>query len=190
MTPPNRRWQGHQGITKWTTAAVRLTLKSCKGIGERTDRPLSIRPLRTMSVISDIINQRLHPSSDMPSGVLMRWSEPTELYWRKRLGVFGFLSRWLAGDSMVELREDCIYQRIGGGGTGAARASGFRSAYADIESCTVHRDSYKGKEFSVLRLKNRHKLVIVIGPVELIVVPSDISVESVLKILRDKGVHV
>jgi hypothetical protein len=143
-----------------------------------------------MSFISDIVSQRLHPSSDLPSGVLMRWSEPTALYWRKRLGFFGFLSWWLAGDSMVELREDCIHQRIGGGGTGAARASGCQSAYADIESYTVHRDSYKGTEFSVLRLKNRRKLVIVVGPVELIVIPSDISLDSVLKILQNKGVHV
>jgi hypothetical protein len=143
-----------------------------------------------MSFISDIVSQRLHPSSDLPSGVLMRWSEPTALYWRKRLGVFGFLSPFFASDSLVELREDCIHQRIGGGGTGAARASGFRSAYADIESCMVQRDTYKGTEFSVLRLKNRHKLVIVVGPVELIVVPNDVSLDSVLKILRDKGVHV
>ncbi len=143
-----------------------------------------------MSFISDIISQRLHPSSELSDGVLMRWSEPTALYWRKRLGIFGFLSWWLAGDSMVELREDCIHQRIGGGGTGAARASGFQSAYADIESCVVQRDSYKGTEFSVLKLKNRRKLVIIAGPVELIVIPSDINLDSVLKILRDKGVHV
>jgi hypothetical protein len=145
-----------------------------------------------MSFISDIISQRLHPSSDLPSGVLMRWSEPTALYWRKRLGFFGFLSWWLAGDSMVELREDCIYQRIGGGGAGgtSGAASGARSAYSDIESCTIQRDSYKGTEFSVLRLKNRYKLVIVVGPVELIVIPNDVSLDSVLKILRDKGVHV
>jgi hypothetical protein len=143
-----------------------------------------------MSFISDIISQRLHPNSDLPSGVLMRWSEPTALYERKRLGAFGFLWPFFAGDSTVELRDDCIHQRIGGGGTGAARASGFRSAYVDIESCTVHRDSYKGTEFSVLRFKNRHKLVVVVGTVELIVVPNDISLDSVLKIFRDRGVHV
>ena len=143
-----------------------------------------------MSFISDIVSQRLHPSSDLPSGVLMRWSEPTALYERKRLGIFSFLWPFFAGDSTVELKDDCIHQWIGGGGTGAARASGFRSAYADIESCTVHRDSYKGTEFSVLRLKNKHKLVIVVGPVELIVVPNDTSLDSVLKILRDKGVQI
>lgn len=93
---------------------------------------------------------------------------------------------------MVELRDDCIHQRFGGGGAGgtSGAASGAKSAYADIESCTVQRDSYKGTEFSVLRLKNRHKLVIVVGPVKLIVVPNDVSLDSVLKILRDKGVHV
>jgi hypothetical protein len=145
-----------------------------------------------MSFISDIVSQRLHPSSDLQSGVLMRWSEPTALYERKRLGVFCFLWPFFGGDSTVELRDDCIHQRIGGGGAGgsAGAASGFRSAYADIESCTVQRDSYRGTEFSVLRLKNRHKLVIVVGPVKLIVVPNDVSLDSVLKILRDKGVQV
>jgi hypothetical protein len=143
-----------------------------------------------MSFISDIVSQRLHPCSDLPGGVLMRWSEPNALYDHKRLGVFYYLWPFFGGDSTVELREDCIRQRIGGGGTGAARASGFQSAYADIESCTVQRDSYKGTEFSVLRLKSRHKLVIVVGPVKLILVPNDLSLDSVLKILRDKGVHV
>ncbi|MGH7951277.1 MAG: hypothetical protein ACREFE_05085 [Limisphaerales bacterium] len=145
-----------------------------------------------MSIFSDIISQRLHPSSDLPSGVLMRWSEPIALYWRMRLGVFSFLWPLFAGDSMVELRDDCIHQRFGGGGAGgtAGAASGARSAYADIESCTVRRDSFKGTGFSVLRFKNKHKLVIVVGPVELVVVPQDISLDSVLKILRDKGVQI
>jgi hypothetical protein len=145
-----------------------------------------------MSFISDIINQRLHPTSDLPSGVLMRWSEPNVLYDRKRLGVFYYMWPFFGGDSTVELREDCIHQRIGGGGAGgtAGAASGLRSAYADIESCTVQRDNYKGTEFSVLRLKIRHKLVFIVGPVKLILVPNDVSLDSVLKILRDKGVHV
>ena len=143
-----------------------------------------------MSFISDIINQRLNPTSDLPDGVFMRWSEPTALYERKRLGAFGFLSPFFAGDSIVELRDDCIYQRTGGGGTGAARASSSRSAYADIESCTVHRDSYKGTEFSVLKLKNKYKLVIVVGSVDLVVIPENVSLDSVLKILRDKGVQI
>ncbi|HEY5346229.1 MAG TPA: hypothetical protein VIK62_07795 [Verrucomicrobiae bacterium] len=143
-----------------------------------------------MSFISNIVNQRLQPTSDLPSGMLMRWSEPTALYERKRLGVFGFLSPFFAGNSTVELRDDCIYQRTGGGGTGAARASGFRSAYTDIESCTVHRDSYKGTGFSVLKLKNKYKLVIVVGPVDLVVIPENATLDSVLKILRDKGVQI
>ena len=143
-----------------------------------------------MSFIFNIISQRLHPTSDLPSGVLMRWSEPTALYERKRLGVFGFLWPFFAGDSTAELWEDCIHQRIGGGGTGAVRASGFRSAYSDIESCTVHRDKYKGTEFSVLRFKNRRKLVIVVGPVNLVIIPEEVSLDSVLKILRDKGVQI
>jgi hypothetical protein len=145
-----------------------------------------------MSSIPDIINQRLHPSSDLPGGVLMRWLEPITLYQRKRLGVFYYLWSFFGGDSTVELRDDSIHQRFGGGGAGgsAGAASGFRSAYADIESCTVQRDSYNGTEFSVLRLKNRHKLVIVVGPVKLIVVPNDVSLDSVLKILRDKGVQI
>src|ERR1700722_7643114 len=143
-----------------------------------------------MSFISDIISQRLHVTSDLPNGVLMQWSEPTAIYQRKSLGIFSFVWPLFAGDSTIELRDDCIYQRIGGGGTGAARASGFRSAYANIESCAVHRDSYKGTGFSVLKLKNRHKLVIVVGPVDLVIVPEDINLDSVLKILRDKGVQI
>jgi hypothetical protein len=145
-----------------------------------------------MSFIPDIINQRLHPRSDLPSGVLMRWSEPNALYDRKRWGVLYYLWPFFGGGSTVELREDCIYQRIGGGGAGgtAGAASALRSAYADIESCAVQRDSYKGTEFSVLRLKNRHKLVIVVAPVKVIIVPNDLSLDSILQILRDKGVHV
>ena len=143
-----------------------------------------------MSIFSDIISQRLHPTADLPSDVMMRWSEPTAIYWRKRLGVFGFLSWWFAGASMVELKIDGIHQRVGGGGGGAARASGFRSAYADIESCTFHQDSYKGVKFVVARLKNRFKLVRVFNPVELFTVPGDIDANAVLKIFRDHGVQV
>ena len=141
-----------------------------------------------MSFISDIVNQRLHPSSALPGDVLMRWTEPTAIYWRKRLGVFRFLSWWLAGDSMIDLKVDCVHQRIGGRGAGGA--DGFRSAYADIESCTIHHDSYKGVKFSVVRLKNKHKLVRIVIPVQLFVVPGDVDADAVVKILRDHGVQV
>jgi len=101
-------------------------------------------------------------------------------------GVVMLFARRLDGPT-VELKDDGILQRTGGGGSGG---SAFCSAYADIESCTAHRDRYQGTEFSVLRLKNRYKLVIVVEPVKLIVVPHDISLDSVLKILRDHGVQV
>jgi hypothetical protein len=183
-----------------------------------------------MSVISNIISQRLWPTSDLPSGMLMRWTEPTALYERKRQRAFYFIwpfiplsvviivflyhphgmkiglmlfllaialfagvliifARRLDG-SAIELKEDGIYQRTGGSGPGAARASGSWSAYADIECCTVHRDSCKGAKFAVLRLKNKHKFINIVGPVTLTIVPQEINLESVFKIFRDKGVQI
>lgn len=90
---------------------------------------------------------------------------------------------------MVEMKIDCIHQRVGGGGGGTARASGFRSAYADIESCTFHRDSYKGVKFVVARLKNKFKFVRVVNPVEYFIVPGDLDINAISKIFREHGVQ-
>ena len=105
--------------------------------------------------------------------------------------VFGFvviLFRQLPSCQIDELSEDGINQRIndpGGGG------SFFSSPYKNIECCIVRRDSFKGMRFAVLKIKNKHKLfkVVITGPVTTALVPEDTDLDSILKILRDKGVR-
>ena len=184
-----------------------------------------------MSLISNIVSQRLKSATELSSGVLMRWNhEPIALYQQNKqkalyfiwpflpfavftilyfchftlgmnknfpfwllpvitliAGVVITFFRLLPSDQWVELTEEGVNQRFvqpGGGGYF------FSSAYRDIESCTVSRDSHKGVKFSVLKFTNKHKLVTVVGPVALILVPENINSDSVLKILRDKGVKV
>jgi hypothetical protein len=184
-----------------------------------------------MSLASNIVSQRLRPTSELPSDVLMRWNhEPIALYQRNKQKVFYFVwpflpfaaltilyfshltlgmnknfpfwllpiialiagviitfVRLLPTDQWIELTEEGVNQRFvqpGGGGYL------FSSAYKDIKSCTVSRDSYKGVEFTILKFTNKHKFVSVVGPVAMVLIPENINSDSVLKILRDKGVQV
>jgi hypothetical protein len=179
-----------------------------------------------MSVVSNIVSQRLQPTSDLPGGVLMRWNhEPIALYQRGRQGFFYYIwpflpcgvltilffchftlgmnkafpfwilpiitliagvvitcFRLLPSDQWIELTEQGIHQRLhqpGGGGYF------FSWAYKDIERCDIHCDSHKNVKFSVLKfsMKNERKR-------NMIIVPEEIDLDSVIKILRDNGVQI
>jgi hypothetical protein len=103
------------------------------------------------------------------------------------VGAFITLIRQLPSRQLVELTEEGVRQRFVQSGGGGSLLS---SAYKDIESCMVSRESCKGATYSVLKFKNRHKLVTITGPVTLVLVPEDINSGSVLQILRDKGVRI
>jgi hypothetical protein len=179
-----------------------------------------------MSLVSDIVSQRLRPPSELPSGVLMRWNhEPIALYQQNKqkafyfiwpflpFGVFAILYfshltlgmnksfpfwilpliafvggvviiavRFLPSDQWIELTEGGVNQRLRmPGGSGYF----FSWAYKDVASCNLNPDSCKGVNFSVLKffMKNDHEI-------KTIIVPEEINLDSVLKILRDKGVQV
>jgi hypothetical protein len=106
------------------------------------------------------------------------------------LGVLIVAGRKLPG-TLDELKEDRIWQAVGGPGR---RGSAFSSNYKDIESCQVTCDNYKCARFSVLKIRMKVERqpfkVRVISPVKAIIVPEEVNLDSVLQILRDKGVHV
>jgi hypothetical protein len=93
----------------------------------------------------------------------------------------------LPSNQWVELTEEGIQQRSVQPGGGGYLLS---SAYENIEICIVSRESYKDIKFSVLKFENKRKLIIIIDPVTLVIIPENIDSNSVLKILRDKGVQI
>ena len=97
-------------------------------------------------------------------------------------GIVIIAVRFLPSDQWIELTEGGVNQRLrmpGGGGYF------FSWAYKDVASCNLNPDSCKGVKFSALKffMKNDHEI-------KTIIVPEEINLDSVLKILRDKGVQV
>jgi energy-coupling factor transporter transmembrane protein EcfT len=68
-----------------------------------------------------------------------------------------------------------------------------RSYFKNIESCDVHSESYRDTKFYILKLilkeKNEYSFL---KPKQLseVIVPENVNLEQVLKILRDKGIKV
>jgi hypothetical protein len=96
------------------------------------------------------------------------------------------------------LREEGIWQRSGsgsgGGESGTTGGYAIYSEFKDIESCNVYRDNYKGAKFTVLKfcMKNEHRFFKfeITKPLKVVIVPEEINLDSVLQILRDKGVRI
>lgn len=106
------------------------------------------------------------------------------------VGLLIVAGRKLPG-TLLELKEDRIRQLLGGLG---GRGSASWSEYKDIESCRVARDNYKGTPFSVLTIRMKDDCqpfkARVISPIKKIIVPEEIDLDTVLQILRDKGVQI
>ncbi|MEI9960750.1 MAG: hypothetical protein WDM76_06360 [Limisphaerales bacterium] len=104
----------------------------------------------------------------MANGFLGIFSD-TILQWREPSGGFDF----------VFLKERGIKQTRG-------RFPAW-SSYEAIQSCSVE---CMGNLYPVLKFTQRKKRFYFIAPVSLITLPSEISLEAVLGILRFKGIHV
>jgi len=112
---------------------------------------------------------------------LMKWNESGA-----STGKGSFLERlanWFSPGLEVRLAELCVIR--------AGIKSGCRTNYDEIERCAVRNDNSRGKAFSVVEIQLKEKSKFRINsPVEEFIVPENVSLDQVLKILRKKGVEV
>jgi hypothetical protein len=96
------------------------------------------------------------------------------------LGVLVFLRIWFGPGDVIRLKEDCIMKGAGHGSR--------KSNYEHIVSCCPQKAECGDATFTILKFTVKRGLPS--GEIDIVAVPADVMLESVLQILRSKGVRI